>query len=302
MKIGVVLPHLGKEISPASIATVAQEAERQDFASLWTEERLLYPRYFVPYGNNTQGIPIPDPQRNSYEPLETLMYAAAKTERILLGTSVIDVFFQSPLVLARRFTALDHFSGGRAIAGIGRGWMKEEFEAAGLPFERISTGFGDYVRALHAIWVPNPVHYEGRYYSIAESDIDPKPIQLPLLLGTSAPATIKLAAKLADGINPVFYNWDSAEATVHDYFEQVRLNGRDPERMQIIVRVNSGISAQPLPEARMPLTGSYEQIHEDLQRLEALGVKHAFFDLAGTGMSIAEQLRQMEKLRRAADF
>jgi probable F420-dependent oxidoreductase len=304
MKIGVTLPHVGREISPASIITVAQEAERQDFASLWTLERLLYPRYFVPYGNNTMGIPIPDLQRSSYDSLETLTYAAAKTEHIQLGTSVIDVFFQAPVVLARRLTTLDHFSGGRVIAGIGRGWMKEEFEAAGVPVERASTGFGDYVKALRAIWGPDPVHYQGRYYSIAEADIGPKPIQPggpPLLFGTSAPGTIKLAARLADGINPVFFNWDIAEMAVHDFSEQVRLNGRDPSQMQIIVRANNSISAQPLPEPRIPLTGSYEQIHEDLQRLKELGIQHAFFDLAGERISLAEQLRQMEKLRRAAD-
>jgi alkanesulfonate monooxygenase SsuD/methylene tetrahydromethanopterin reductase-like flavin-dependent oxidoreductase (luciferase family) len=121
MKIGVFLPHLGPEMSPAAILEIAQEAERQDFASVWTLERLLYPRYFVPYGNNTLGIPTPEEQKSSYDPLETLSYVAAKTERIKLGTSVIDVFFHAPVVLARRLSTLDHFSGGRLIAGLGRG-------------------------------------------------------------------------------------------------------------------------------------------------------------------------------------
>jgi probable F420-dependent oxidoreductase len=305
MKIGITLPHIGKDLSPASITTIAQEAERQDFASLWVGERLLYPRYFVPYGNNTQGIPTPDFQRVSYEPLETLTYAAAKTERIKLGTNVIDVFFQAPTVLARRFTTLDHFSNGRVIAGIGRGWMKEEFDAAGIPFERANSDFGDYVRALRALWGPNPVRYQGSRYVIAESDVDPKPIQPggpPLLIGTASPKTIKLAAKFADGLTPVFYSWDMASRVVHDFYEQVRLNGRDPSRMEIIVRANNdGILPQPLPESRMPFMGSYEQICDDIQRLKALGIEHILFDLSPANLPIAEQLRQMERLRRAAD-
>ncbi len=301
MKIGVFLPHYGAEMSLASITKIAQEAERQDFASLWTVERLLYPRYFVPYGNNTQGIPIPEEQRSSYDPLETLTYVAAKTEHIKLGTSVIDVFFQAPVILARRLTTLDHFSGGRLIAGIGRGWMKEEFDATNIPFERQRQGFGEYVKALRAIWGPDPVHYEGLNYKIAGPDIDPKPLQAggpPLLFAGNTPGSIKLAGQLGDGLIPLFYNWDMAEMVAHDFPEQVRLNGRDPSQMEIIPHIDNGIAAQPLPEPRMPLSGSIEQISEDLQRFEALGIKHVAFDLAG--MSIAERLRQMEKLRRAA--
>ena len=314
MKIGVALPHVATEINPTSptvvaspvtITQIAQEAERNDFASLWTLDRLFYPRQFVAYGNNTYGIPVPDEQRSTFDAIETLTYAATKTEHILLGTSVIDVFFQAPVVLARRLATLDHFSAGRLIAGVVRGWMKEEFEATGIPIERASTGFGDYIKALQACWGPDPVRYQGRFYSIAESYVDPKPIQAggpPLLLGSTAPATIKLAARIANGINPMFLDWGTAETTMHDFFEQVRLNGRDPSQMQVIARINNGISAQPLPEPRMPLMGSYEQIREDLQRIKEIGVQHVLFDLAGKGLSITEQLRQMEQLRRAADI
>jgi probable F420-dependent oxidoreductase len=289
-------------MSLAAITEIAQEAERQDFASLWTLERLLYPRYFVPYGNNTQGIPVPEEQRSSYDPLETLTYVAAKTEHIKLGTSVIDVFFHAPMVLARRLTTLDHFSGGRLIAGIGRGWMKEEYEATNTPFERQRQGLGEYVKALRAIWGPDPVHYEGLNYTIANADIDPKPIQAggpPLFFGTNTPASIKLAARLGDGLNPLLYTWEMAEMVAHDFPEQVRRNGRDPSQMEIIPHVvGNGIAPRPLPEPRVPLTGSLEQISEDLQRLEELGIGHVAFDLAG--MPIAERLQQMEQLRRAA--
>ncbi len=300
MKIGVTLPQMGPGSSPTAIVEIAQEAERLDFASLWVGERLFRPRHFVPYGGNSTGIP--DYQKTSYEPLETLTYVAAKTERIQLGTSVINVFFQGPVILARRLTALDHFSDGRLIAGIGQGWMKEEFDAANISFQRRGNGLEDYVGALRAIWGPDPVHYEGRFYKIAESDIDPKPIQPggpPLLFGMGSPAAIERAARLSDGLNPVLRSWDTAEMIVHEFPEQVRSFGRDPSRMMTVVRVNRGIHAQPLPEPRLPLVGSLEQIHEDLQRLEQLGIKHVFYDLAG--MPIPAQLQLLEKLRRAAD-
>lgn len=308
MKIGIALPQMGPESSPAAIVEIAQEAERLDFTSLWVGERLLIPRHSVAYGNNDQGRSMPDYQKNSYEPLETLTYVAAKTERIQLGTSVINVFFHVPVVLARRLTTLDHFSRGRLIAGIGQGWMKEEFETANVPFQRRGNGLADYVGALRAIWGPDPVHYEGRFYHIVESDIDPKPVQpggppllfgVPLLPGVGSPAVLERAARLADGLNPTLFSWDTAEMLAHEFPEQVRRNGRDPSRMQTVIRVNGGIHAKPLPESRLPLVGSLEQAHEDLQRLEQLGIRHVFYDL--TPMPITQQLRLLEKLRRTAD-
>src|SRR5258706_10357410 len=98
MKIGITLPHMGSKVSPAAITTIAQEAERLDFASLWVAERLLRPRHFVAYAGGSGAIP--EHQKSVYDPLETLTYVAAKTERIELGTSVINVFFHVPVVLA----------------------------------------------------------------------------------------------------------------------------------------------------------------------------------------------------------
>jgi probable F420-dependent oxidoreductase len=302
MKIGITLPQVRSEISPADITEIAQEAERLDFASLWVGERLFRPRHFVAYGNTTTGRPIPDHHKNSYEPLETLTYVAAKTERIQLGTSIINVLFQGPVVLAKRFTTLDHFSNGRLIAGIGQGWMKEEFDVSNIPYQRRGNGFEDYVRALRAIWGPDPVHYDGRFYNIVESDIDPKPLQPggpPLLFGVGSPASIERAARLSDGLNPVLQSWAQAEMLAHEFPEQVRSFGRDPSHMTTVVRVNNGVHSQPLPEPRLPLVGSLEQIHEDLQRLEALGIKHVFY--GHENMPTSEQLRLLEKLRRAAD-
>lgn len=300
MEIGISLPQMGPEASPAAIASLAQEAERLDFASVWVGERLLRPRHFVSYGGRGA---IPEYQKIVYDPLETLTYVAAKTDRIKLGTSVINAFFHVPVVLARRFATLDQFSGGRVIAGIGQGWMKEEFETANVPLRRRGNGLDDYIGALRAVWGPDPVSYNGRFYHIVESDIGPKPVQvegIPILFGTSSTAALERAARLADGLNPVLPSWEAAEKIAQVFPEMVRRAGRDPARLVTVVRVNNGISAQSLPKPRPPLMGSFEQIHEDLQRLESLGIKHVFYGLANH--SADEQLRILEKLRRAADF
>jgi probable F420-dependent oxidoreductase len=299
MEIGISLPQMGTDASPTTIVDIAREAERLDFASVWVGERLLRPRHFVPYG---RGGAIPDYQKIIYEPLETLTYIAAKTERIKLGTSVVNAFFQIPVVLARRFATLDQFSGGRVIAGIGQGWMKEEFDTANVSFQRRGNGLEDYMGALRAVWGPDPVHYEGRFYRIVESDIGPKPVQPggpPVLFAANSPVALERAARLADGLNPVLQSWEAAETMVREFSEMVQRAGRDPSRMLIVARVNNGVRAQALPDPRMLLVGSLEQIHEDMQRLETLGIKHVFYDLSY--MPVNEQLRLLEKLRRAAE-
>ena len=185
---------------------------------------------------------MPDYFKSMYDPLETLSYIAPKTERIKLGTSVINALFHVPVVLARRFATLDQLSQGRVIAGLGQGWVKDEFETANIPFQRRGNGFEDYIGALRASWGPNPVQYEGRYYRIVESDIGPKPFHLqgpPLLIGGAAPASLERAARLADGINPLARSWSSLEQIAHEFPEMVRHVGRDLHAMQMIVRANS---------------------------------------------------------------
>ncbi len=291
---------MGAETSSALITQFAQEAERLDYASLWVGERLLRPRQFVAYGHPSN--PMPQHFKTVYDPLETLSYIAAKTERIKLGTSVINALFHTPVVLARRFATLDQFSQGRVIAGIGQGWVKDEFDTANISWQRRGRGFEDYIGALRAALGPDPVEYEGRSYHIVKSDIGPKPLQpngIPLLLGTSSPALLERAARLADGVNPVARSWSSLEEIAREFPKMVREAGRDPQAMQIIVRSNSQISAAPLSEPRNPLSGSLEQIREDMQRVADLGIQHVFFDLVP--MPVRDQLGMLEKLRRVAD-
>ena len=115
----------------------------------------------------------------------------------------------------------------------------------------------------------------------------------------TAPASLECAARLADGINPLARSWSSLEQIAHEFPGMVRHVGRDPHMMQIIVRANSVVTMNELPEPRSPLSGSLEQIREDVQRLVSLGIGHVFFDLVT--MPVQEQLRVLEQLRRAAD-
>jgi alkanesulfonate monooxygenase SsuD/methylene tetrahydromethanopterin reductase-like flavin-dependent oxidoreductase (luciferase family) len=173
MELGIGLPMMGSNASPESIGRVAERADSIGLAGVWTGERLLRPPEPMMIGVGP--FPLPDFAAVTYDPLETLSFVVARTTRVKLGTSVIDALFQSPIVMGRRLATLDRLSNGRLMIGLGQGWMAQEFIAAGVSPKRRGAGFEEHIKAMRAIWGPDPVRFEGRFYQIPESQIGPKP-------------------------------------------------------------------------------------------------------------------------------
>jgi len=206
-----------------------------------------------------------------------LTFVAARTRKVKLGTSVMSALFQNPVTLARRFATLDRLSDGRAIAGIGQGDFRDEFEAANVPIKRRGRGFEEFVKAMRAVWGPDPVSFTGDFYNIPESRIGPKPVQsggIPMLLGAFAPASLERAATIADGIMPA-----GGRSTTIDFRDMVRRAGRNPEEMKRILRVHNPLSKEKATEPRTLLGGTPQQASEDLPGLKELGIDHVFCDM-----------------------
>jgi probable F420-dependent oxidoreductase len=278
MDLGVALPTSGRLASPANIVRIAQEAERLGYAAVWTYERLLRPMAELP-GPDGSMHRIPEQYRLTYEPLETLSYVAGKTERVKLGTSVIDALLHPPVVLARRFATLDQFSGGRVVAGLGQGWMPQEFETANVPMDRIGAGMDEVVAAMRACWGPDPVAYEGRFHRIAPSELNPKPVQerIPVLLGATTPAGARRAGRIADGLNPIAFSAEVVPALATTFRQAAEQAGRDPAALTVVVRANVPITREPLGDRRPFLGGSPRQIAEDVARLVPAVVDQVLF-------------------------
>lgn len=300
MELGVALPTSMSYTSMESIVRVAQEAERLGYHSLWTFERLLYPIAGEATFDGGVRLKLPDSYISSYEPIETLSFVAAHTRRVKLGTSIVNAPFQSPLMLARRLATLDHLSNGRAIAGIGQGWMEEEFIASGVSRRERGRRVEEYVQVLRAAWGADPVSYAGKFYQIPESRINPKPVQtggIPLLLGVYSPAAIRRAARLADIVNPVASTFAELERVVTTFRAAALEAGRDPAALKVIVRINSPVTAGPLAEEKRTfLGGSVEQIVQDLKLVQNLGIDEVFFQSMSQS-SLEEALERMEELQ-----
>jgi len=152
---------------------------------VWAFERQLNPTGGVQVGG--QNVQLPD-YDTVYSPLEVLAFVAARTSRIRLGTSVMVALPHNPVALARSLATLDRLSNGRVVANLGQGWMREEFEAARVPMSRQGAGFAEFVDALRAVWGPDPVSFAGRFYRIASSNLNPKPVQAggsPIIIGAT---------------------------------------------------------------------------------------------------------------------
>ncbi len=257
--VGIALPQYGAIASPETILRVAEEAENMGLASLWVSDRLLLP---TKPKETFDGDPWPEIFATVYDPIEMLTFAAARTRKVKLGTSVMSALFQNPVTLARRFATLDRLSDGRAIAGIGQGDFRDEFEAANVPIRRRGRGFEEFVKAMRAVWGPDPVSFTGDFYNIPESRIGPKPVQpggIPMLLGAFAPASLERAARIADGIMPAAARSTTIEKlsqTISNFRDMVRRAGRSPDEMKWILRVHN-----PLDEEKASDPERYWEVH-----------------------------------------
>jgi probable F420-dependent oxidoreductase len=303
MRVGFNLPQIGPAASPEAIVRAAKQAEALGYDSLWVTERLLYPvKPQTPYPATPDGS-LPEGYKLVLDPVETLTFAAAHTSRIALGTSVLDIPYYNPVMLARRLTTLDVLSGGRLRVGLGLGWSKDEFDAVGADPRERGRRADEFLRVLKAIWTTDPVEFHGKYYHVPRSIIGPKPIQKPhppIYLAAYVPAALKRAATLANGWNPAGLPVGAMAQMTAQLRGMAKAAGRDPAALEVIVRANLYVTPQPMGADRWIFSGSLEQIREDINQVRALGANELFFDptFSPDGETLDAFLACMERIRR----
>lgn len=276
MLIGFGAPVAGAWATPQNLGSFAARAEELGYHSLWTFQRLLTP------ADDTTVGPV---YRSVLDPLLSLTFAAASTSRIRLGVSIVNMPFVPPAVLAKQAATLDVLSGGRLDVGLGSGWSPEEFEMSGSSPERRGARAEEYLSVLRTLWEDEVSGYAGEFYTVPPSRMAPKPVQRPgppLLLGGTARTALQRAGRLAEG-------WLSRSATdLSRIAEDVAVvrgaaedAGRDPEAVRVVCRgvVRYGAEAMGKDGARLPLSGSAEQIRADIDWLGGQGITELFYDL-----------------------
>ncbi len=202
VQLDLWLPTASPMTTPELLDAVAQGAQHRDIGTIWVGEHVvLFGDYASHYPYAEDGrIPAP-PGSGLLEPLVTLTYLAARTSTVRLGTAMLLLPQRNPVYVAKEVSTLDWLSGGRVDLGVGVGWLKEEFEALNVPWERRGRRTDEYLEVLHTLWVDDMSSFHGELYDLDPCEMFPKPLQqpVPVHIGGETPAAMRRAAHLAQG-------------------------------------------------------------------------------------------------------
>lgn len=223
--VGLCLPQLGDGLTVEIEREFCRRAEALGYTSLWVQDHFLWP--LEPrrgYGGRT-GAPIPTQYQSVLAPLELLASAAAWTEGVRLGTSILVAGNHWPVPLAQRLATIDVLSQGRLVAGLGVGWSAEEHDAAGTDVTTRGARMNDFVATLLACWRDDPIGHDGPFFTVPPAIMRPKPIQRPrppLISGMWSARGLERTRLHFDGWNPAGMPVEQAKSIVDD------LNSRRP--------------------------------------------------------------------------
>jgi probable F420-dependent oxidoreductase len=209
LKIGILFTNTGVCGTPEGAAALAEAAEKYEIESLWTAEHVVFPvdmKSPYPYSPDgamptTGDMPVPDP-------LIWMAWVAARTTRVKLATGILILPERNPLVVAKEAATLDLFCQGRLMLGVGVGWLREEYEALGVPWEGRGRRLDEYVEALRVLWRETEPTYHGETVSFKKARMYPKPFRgdIPIVIGGDSPVAARRAALTGDGFFPARMN------------------------------------------------------------------------------------------------
>ena len=246
MKFGLRYCNTGPYTDPAKAVALLQAAEEAGFESAWTVEHVVVPRdYRSAYPYSPDGrMPGREPAFSIPDPLIWMAYVAAATTRIKLATGILILPEHNPVLCAKQVATLDHLSNGRVILGIGVGWLKEEFDALGIPFARRGQRTEEYVAAMRALWEQDAPSFDGEFVRFDGAYMRPKPRHgtVPIVIGGHSEAAARRAGRIAQGFFPAR---GAPPELLGAMREAARAAGRDPDAIEITVSAPEDLARIP---------------------------------------------------------
>ncbi len=235
MKIGLIAVNVGGPEAAGNMVAMAQKAEQVGLESMWTFEHVVVPLdYASRYPYHASGKFPATPETNFIDPLVSLAHLAAVSSTLRLGTGINILPQTNPLLLAKQAASLDHLSGGRLMLGLGVGWLAEEFQAMGTPFERRGARFDDYLTAMRKVWAGEVVEHNSEFLAWSGFKSYPLPVQqpLPVVIGGVTRAAMRRVARHGQGWIAVGRPEELAAPRAM-LEEECREAGRDPGEIEI---------------------------------------------------------------------
>ena len=251
MDFGLTIPHTGRHASPGWVREYCVTAEQAGWDSLWGVDHLVMPQHTdSDYTLGRKPAKIADDAVSgllspNYEMMTTLTWVAAFTERVKLGTAIAVLPIRNAVHNARILATLDVYSGGRVLYGVGVGWLREEAEAMGMPWDRRGARSEEHIALLRALWCADGdiVEFHGEFHDLPPMDPEPRPVQrpIPILIGGHSDIALERAGRIGDG-------WIAAQMSperVAEHWPRVQeaaaRNGRDPESLQLFTSISGKV-------------------------------------------------------------
>ncbi len=263
MKFGLRYCNTGQYTEPARAIELVQAGEAAGFDSAWTVEHTVVPhgyRSAYPYAADGR-LPGGEGDFVLPDPLIWMAYVAAATKRIKLGTGVLILSQHNPVIVAKQVATLDAMCAGRVLLGVGVGWLKEEFDVIGAPFEERGKRCDEYIEVMREFWTADRPTFEGRFFRFKDAYMRPKPANgtVPVVIGGHSPAAARRAGRLGDGFFP-------ARGASRELIDLVRRtaeqHGRDPAVIEITTSLPDNL--------------------DDLGNLASLGVSRVLVPVTGS--------------------
>ena len=205
MKFAIAFANTGPFVDPGPAIEFARSAEAAGFESLWTVEHVVVPaNYQSTYPYSPTGRMPGREDASVPDPLVWLAFLAAATTTIRLATGILILPQRQPVVLAKELATLDYLSGGRLELGVGVGWLREEFDAIGVPFEQRGRRTEEYVAAMRVLWNDSEATFSGEYTNFNRCISRPQPVNgtIPVHVGGHSEIAARRAGRLGDGFFP----------------------------------------------------------------------------------------------------
>ncbi len=237
MLFGVLPPYRTGAVSdPEWLVAFVRHAEAVGFESVYTAEHLVVPAdYTTPYPYAPSRRMLLPVDAAIPDPLELLAFCAAHTDRLRLGTGIVVLPLHNPVQLAKRAATVDVLSGGRLILGVGVGWLREEADAVGVPFDQRGARTDEAIAALRVLWAEDEPSFSGRFWQFERACSYPKPLarKVPIHIGGHSRAAARRAGRLGDGFHPLGLDDDGLRDRLAALRRAADAAGRDADVIEL---------------------------------------------------------------------
>ena len=287
IRIGAKLPVFGPIVHQVHLADAASRAEAAGFDSVWVSDHVVMvqeSRSRYPYSHD--GAITWDASHPRFDAIVALTMAATATTRVDVGVAILLAALRNPLILAKQLATLDVVSHGRIIIGAGAGWLAEEFDALGIPFQTRGKRLDEWIEILHDVWTGRPRAASYEHYEVPGGLLSyPTPDhKIPILIGGMSNAAVRRAGRLGDGWLAFQRAGELDLGALRSGYERMQMMasqaGRTADRM--IVR----------------LTGPLDDAAAAIPELEAVGVDEVIVEVDWLAPDGPE--RTLERMRTVA--